>query len=572
MIKNGPPPTAQNNQWVAVDLEMMGLPENQLHRPKPECFGLATFTINGTAWVCKEPDEVKVALRNTDPGVLVFHNAPFDITHLRSIASVPDRKKVWDTLLIEKILYNGYYSSFGLEDLAARYLDISMDKSGQKAWAKAKDWNDVTEDMIQYAGDDGIITEQIAPLQKAKMDQNDVRVWTRIDRPAMWAVQAFRGFPIDLPKFQALTDHHIKQAEESIKKVSFNPLSWKQVMGHFEDTWHIKLASTDDEHLNELVKELDDPKKHKKVKEEQKDNIRKTVESILEARSYTKNASTYGTSFLDLIEYEQGVPVLHGSYNITGAMTGRMSCDSPNMQNIPARIGPMFRECFIPYPGEVLIVADYSSQEPRITADYSLDPILIQIFLDNLDIYIEMGYMVYGERFDKKDVRRKYMKDMFLGMCYGLSKYGLSEKYGWTLDESESLIKRTFQAFPTAKKYVDKSRKNRTHTLTKGGRKFHLNPYSSQVERHSLNAPIQGTASDQMKMSLASIYERWPVQLCQFGVVAVVHDEMVVSVPKQHAPILVEFIRNEMERTASSLCPSVPFKADVHICETWAEK
>lgn len=701
------PPITKPGDFVALDIEMIGLPEGRLHRPKPEGFGLLTITSSpDEVYVIMDRNIVQEALQRIDDAVWVFHNAMFDLVHLRSLCDVPDRKKIWDTHTIERIMFNGLYSAYGLDDLTARYLDKKLDKTLQKAWINLK--GEITNDLIQYAIQDGVVTLQIAQEQKKIISANDFKLWKEVDCPAMWALLAMRGFPLDVEAWRKTAEENLAISASADVALGFNPRSVNQVKAKFKELG-ITLTSTDDEALHAAIN---------KAKKSSKADVEQLVNLILESRQARKLSSTYGFDFLEHVEQQEGVSVIHGSYNLIGAETGRLcvagdtllsidlgyhsladvfiqdigyylkkykdieikthtgnwkrilnvfykgkekmykvvadngysrhfikctkghrflveydnfgyyvvwkslddlsigdeimmddlekfkiveiknvgvedvwdieveddhsyvahgfinhnSSKNPNMQNIPARGTSAFREMFIPYPGEVLIVSDYSSQEPRIAAGFANDPNMIEVFVNDKDIYIEMASRAFNETISKSDPRRKQMKSVILGMIYGLSKYGLSKRENMTVEDADELLKKVFSMFPASAKYMAEQRKKRNYVQTLLGRKTWLNPYSGQCERNALNAPVQGSASDQMKVALGMLYANWPRHLCKYGLVATVHDEVVCSVPESCAEEVAKFVSGTMVAAAESVCKNVPFKAEATICKTWAEK
>jgi len=242
------------------------------------------------------------------------------------------------------------------------------------------------------------------------------------------------------------------------------------------------------------------------------------------------------------------------------------------MQQIPIRDTPEFRECFVARPGHKLIIADYSAQEPRLSAYVSHDKQLIQWFKEDKDVYIELGKCIFGKTLTKKDPERQTMKSTVLGLTYGMSEYGLAEREGISKEEAAGLIADVLSILPDMAVYMEKQRRNKTKVTTPFGRKQWLNPYSDQVERNALNSPIQGGAADMMKKALASIHQNWDFD-CPFGVVGYIHDELVLDVPEELANDVARFVKEQMETVATDMVKGVlPFIADVSIGNTWAEK
>lgn len=552
------PPQLPDNCFVAVDVEMYHMNSKQLHRPNSGRFACLTICPNeNDVYILFEEKQVSKALEIIQNCVWTAHNSKFDITQLRRYANIPPRKKLWDTLIIERIMWGGYYDLFALEDLARRYLRIYMDKSLQSSF---ENMDFMSNQMVEYACKDSLVQRQIALKQKEIMDKNDWRIYSQVDLPAQWANLDYRGFPLDVEKWKALAKLNKHRQEEIDKELDFNPRSPIQVKEFLDKNGWKGLPSTGADVLEEWMRKKPDCE------------AARVSELVLKSRHYGKMASTYGMNFIeDFIEEVDGVSVIFADYDVNKAETGREASRNPNLQNIPARETSEFRECFIPYPSEKLLVADYSSQEPRISAFYSKDKRLIEIITQGKDIYTEQARDVFGIEIDKSDPRRSIMKDTFLGMTYGLSKYGLSKGHGISLDEADLLIKKTFNFFPQLARTMNTFAQNTRLVTTVWGRKCWLNPYSSQVANNARNSPIQGTAADMMKRAKAVIHEEWNWD-CPFGMVNMVHDELVLSVPERLAPEIGQWVSDIMAQVGEEMCKGIPFKADYKICDNWSEK
>lgn len=555
-IIQGIPSQIEKDCFVSLDTEWFGLNPKQLHRPTSGKFGCLTICPNDEdVYFIDNPELIKPALDNLKDCVWATQNGKFDIVQLRRHVDIRPRKKWWDTLYIEKIMYGGYYDTFGLEDLARRHLNIELDKSAQKSFEKATEWN---EELIRYACMDALITRQVAIEQRKQIDKKSFNIWTEIDRPFTWAVMDFRGFPINPDKIKELADRNTKRAEEIGATLPFNYKSPKQILDWARNR-KIKISATDEEELTEYsIKHPDNEES-------------KIFSAVLEARKLAKMSSTYGMNLIeDYMEYdEDGYPVIYPNINPNQAETGRTSSSDPNIQNQPNT--PEFRACYEAAPGHKLIIADYSGQEPRITAYVTQDKKLIQIFKENKDVYSEMFFEIFGKRIDKKCPERKKMKAVFLGMTYGLTEYGFSKKYDVMVEEAKELLRKSMATFPDVLRWQDKQYKQKKFVETVNGRRVWINPYSYQANNNKLNAPIQGTAADMMKKAIATMYETWCFDI-PFCVVAPVHDEVVLHAPEKLAEEIKTFTKDTLERVAEEMCPGIPFIADACIANNWSEK
>ena len=216
-------------------------------------------------------------------------------------------------------------------------------------------------------------------------------------------------------------------------------------------------------------------------------------------------------------------------------------------------------------------MADYSAQEPRILAYIYQDKKMIQIFQDRKGIYIEVADKVFDEQITKTDDRRRQMKDLVLGIAYGLTEYGLKRAENIPLEEAKFLLRSVHKFFPQASAWGEKQAQKRTYVTTIPGRKIWLNPYSWQADKNARNSPIQGTAAEMIKLSMIRIHREWEFD-CPYGIVAPIHDELILDVPAKPASQIAFFVKKIMVEEAEKMCPGVPFVVDAIIGDTWADE
>lgn len=561
-IIKGLPPKFPDGTWVAVDLEIAKAEKDKLHRPTTGEFACLT--------ICADPEivyyidhmtDVYGVLTNLSNCIWVMHNAKFDLTHLRRWADPNPCQKIWDTMVIDQIMWSGYYQGWSLADCARRYLDIYLDKSLQEKWEEVEPSN-IPEEFIEYACRDSSTTLRVAMEQKKIITKEQFHIWRDVELPVMWAVMDFRGFAVDIKAWRMLAERNKARAAEIDAKLPFNPRSYKVTREFLSKHGFQGIPSTGEDILETWIR------RHPKAEASEYASL------VLESRMYSKRSSTYGASWLDkYIEEEAGVPVIYGNYHIIGAETGRFSCSSPNMQNIPSRDTKEFRECFIARPNHQLIIADYSQQEIGIVAYISGDRSLIGMFNSGQDIYIAMAKMMYNKDIDKKDPLRSRMKSVVLGTNYGMSAQGLAKKEGITLEEAEDVLKRLARAFPQLISWMKTQQNLKVKTKTVIGRTTWLNPYSGQCDRNALNNPIQGTASDMLKKAVIRIHDEWALNFTfPYGIVAIIHDEIVLEVPETSARNVAKFVQKIMVEVADEMLPGMKFKASAAIGDNWSEK
>lgn len=302
------------------------------------------------------------------------------------------------------------------------------------------------------------------------------------------------------------------------------------------------------------------------------------VEKLLLFRELDKLRSTYVDALLKLVD-EDGR--LHGRMNQTGAATGRLSMERPNLQNIPARSeeGRAIRKAFVAEEGSTLLVADYSQIELRILAHLSQDPGLIDAFANDVDIHAATAARVNGVDPDgvTDDMRRR-SKMINFGLLYGMEAYGLAQRLDIERGEAQDLIDQYFNQFPEVKAYmagiVDEARNSGFTTTILGRRRYlpELNSGRSRDrqmgERMALNAPIQGSAADIIKKAMIDLDERLTEESLGGEMILQIHDELVLEVPLDEIDAVTALTVDTMESVASL---SVPLRVSFGTGPTLAE-
>lgn len=558
-IIHGAPMHLPDNTYVAIDTEFRKMNIKKMHRPHGQ-FALMTMCYDPSycVYYIDNTDDIQYALQGLDNCVWVMHNAKFDITQLRPYANIPPRTKLVDTMLMEKILWSGWYEHFDLQSCVRRYLNEHLDKTLQSAWEEAEV---ITPEMLEYACKDADATLRVWYEQKKHITKSDMQVYKEVDLPALWAVLDFQGFRVDREQWIELSIKHRQLSDEIDADLPINPRSPKQVVAWLRENGFKGLKSSAEGDIADAIRKYPNAYCVPRAK------------LILDSRGYRKLSSTYGASMIEdhAETLEDGSVVVYGDFNIIGAATGRMSASSPNLQNIPTRETQAFRECFIPKPGNKLVIGDYSQQEIFIMAFLSQDDNMIEICNSGRDIYIEMAKLIYKVDIDKKDPLRKQMKSIVLGTDYGMSKYGLAKRLDCGVLEAEILIDDFFRTFPKVRRWMDEQERLTKHTQTVMGRKAWLNPYNDKSKRNAYNNPIQGTAADMMKKAVGAMHKAWP-SLLEFGVVAIIHDEVVLDVPEENSKQVQEFVKYHMENTANEMLPHMRCRADILISDTWRKE
>lgn len=568
IIQETNPPIAKKGEWVSLDIEMFGMEERLLHRPTTGKFACLTVCLErdpDTVYITEMETGVPAYISSLFGGVHVFQNAKFDIMQLRRYAYYQPRKMIWDTMLIEQIMYSGYYNTFSLADLARRYLRIKMDKSARDLFATS---TEMTDELREYACNDTPTTLKIALEQKKILTPNDFKIWKLVERDFLFSLLDFKGFRINYDAWYTKGKRDEERA--TTLKASFgelNPDSPSQVREYLHTHGFKGIPNAQANTILEYIETFPEAK------------CVEIAKNILEYKEYSKPSSTYGLNWLHTYAEEEspGIWVVYGNYKQIGAETGRTACSDPNMQNIPN--DNEHRSLFIARPGNKLIIVDWSQQEPGISAYLSKDKNLLKANKAGDDIYIETANIFFGDKITKKDPRRKTMKSIFLGLSYGLSKWGLAARENISVEEAEALIERFFSIFSEFAGWAKKQRKIKKMVYTVLGRKVWLNPYTNQRERNALNAPHQGSGSDMMKLSINRIHNEWVDEVekrigCKYpyAVVAEVHDEFILDVPELYVDEIADWVRKVSIEVAEEMCPGVKFRVGIEIGDNWSAK
>ena len=282
------------------------------------------------------------------------------------------------------------------------------------------------------------------------------------------------------------------------------------------------------------------------------------IDKILELRGLRKLLSTYVNALPALVNPRTGR--IHTTYNQTVTATGRLSSTNPNLQNIPVRSddGKEIRRAFIPSDGNVFFSADYSQIELRLVADLSNDSTMLDAFANNEDIHAITAAKIYHEPLDKVtgDQRRK-AKTANFGILYGISAFGLSQRLNIPRSEAKMLIDGYFETFPKVKEYIEKSvahAREQGYVTTLFGRRRMLPDINSRnavvrsfSERNAVNAPIQGTAADVIKIAMIAIHRRFEQEGIKSRMILQVHDELNFDVIPSELEKVTQIVVAEME-------------------------
>lgn len=311
-------------------------------------------------------------------------------------------------------------------------------------------------------------------------------------------------------------------------------------------------------------------------------DVHPVVNLVLEHRTLSKLKSTYVDALPGMVNPDTGR--LHTSYNQTGTVTGRISSSDPNLQNIPIRteLGRHVRRAFVAEPGRKLIAADYSQVELRVMAHVSGDEGLLGAFARGEDIHASTAAAILGVPLEEVTPdQRRLAKSVNFGLSYGQTAYGLAQATGLTQPEAEDFIETYFERFPRVREYIERTktlaaRQGYVETLMRRRRYFpELQPdskasyYARQAaERMAINAPIQGTAADIIKIAMIRLHQAFREQSLRSRMILQVHDELIVEAPEEEiaatAPLMCDIMEDAFDLDA-------PLRADLKIGQNWEE-
>jgi DNA polymerase-1 len=432
----------------------------------------------------------------------------------------------------------------------------------------------------EYAAEDADITFSLSQIFKEELEKSEVKdLFYNVEMPLVRVLtdMEFEGVNLDveaLNSYAEVLKKDIAALEEKIYQMagrSFNIASPRQV----------------GEILFDVLKIDDKAKKTKSGQYSTGEDIlqklrnkHEIIPAILEYRGLKKLLNTYVEALPKLINPKTGK--LHTSYNQTVVVTGRLSSTNPNLQNIPIRdeAGREIRKAFTASDDEhIFLSADYSQVELRLMAHFSGDEHLINAFRNGEDIHKATAAKIFKVPLEEvdADMRRK-AKTANFGIIYGISAFGLAERLNIPRSEAKAIIDGYFENFPGVREFMDKSIKEareKGYVETLFGRRRYLPDINSRngvvrgvAERNAINAPIQGTAADIIKIAMVSIQKRFEEEGFSSKMILQVHDELNFNVHKNELDKVQEIVKKEME-TACEI--SVPLSVDMGTGRNWLE-
>ena len=517
----------------------------------------------------------------TNPAILkVGQNIKYDILVLGNYG-IEMSGPLFDTMVAHYVLQPELHH--GMDYLAEVYLNYQTIHIEELIGARGKGQGNMRDlspsQVYKYACEDADITLKLKNILEKELEEKNVSpLFYNIEMPLVpvLAYMERNGVRIDTQALKESSELYTAQMQEIEKEIhemadtQFNIASPKQV----------------GEVLFDKLKITEKAKKTKKgqyvTSEEVLESLRDkhpVVGKILDHRGLKKLLSTYIDALPTLINPATGR--IHTSFNQTVTATGRLSSSNPNLQNIPIRNenGKEIRKAFIPDDDCEFFSADYSQIELRIMAHLSGDDNMIDAFRSGQDIHTATAAKVYKIPLEEVTrEQRSKAKTANFGIIYGISAFGLAERMHVSLKEAKELIVGYFETYPQVKAYMDQSiqtAREKGYTETILQRRCYLPDINSRnaivrgyAERNAINAPIQGSAADIIKVAMINIYRRFQAEEIRSKMMIQVHDELNFSVCKEEKERVQQIVIEEMERAYAM---QVPLQADCGWGKNWLE-
>lgn len=548
-----------------------------------ELLGISFCWQAGKAYYLPYSEELGMKLKPIleNPAITkIGQNIKYDILVLKS-AGVEVGGALWDTMIMHYLINSD--ERHGMDYLSEKYLNYRpipiSDLIGKGT--KQLSMKDIElSRVVEYAAEDADVTYQLYEVLVKELRQLGMeKLYHEVEEPliSVLADMEFVGVKIN----QERLDVYASKLEEEIRGIETEICSFAE-----DDAININSPKQLGVLLFEKLKIVAKPKmtKTKQYKTDEEylsslTSLHPVVDLILRYRGLNKLLNTYVAALPKLINDKTGR--IHSSYNQAVTTTGRLSSTNPNLQNIPIRDekGREIRASFIAEEGFSILSADYSQVELRIMAHLSGDKSMIEAFNSGLDIHTATAAKIYKVSLDEvtSDMRRN-AKSANFGIIYGISTFGLSENLGISRKEAKSLIDGYFDSYPGVKEYMDKSvliAREKGYAETIYGRRRLLADINSgnrivvgYAERNAINAPIQGSAADIMKLAMSGMSLEIISRGLASRLIIQVHDEVVIEVSDNEREEVERLVVEQME---GAIKLSVPLTAECGVADNWLD-
>jgi DNA polymerase-1 len=510
----------------------------------------------------------------------IIHNVKFDYKVLKHKLGI-ELINIFDTFLAERILTCGIERKNSLKNVVEKYLNIRLDKEVVEEFISMKLSNfeqKISKEMLEYSAKDVQLLPLIYKKQKWELQNSELMNLAKLEFEVCQVVSEMelKGIYVDINSWRKIIEFcEIKKQETEDRihnllidegfasglfgTLSLNLNSTKTLKEIFSKLG-ITITSTGDADLAQIEHPL--------------------ANLLRDYRKYEKQISSFGESFLQLVRKETNR--VHPNFQQIGADTGRFSCSSPNLQQIPAE--EEYRKCFSAPAGRKIIACDYSQQELRLLASLSGDQKFIKFYEDGVDLHTATASMMFNIPMEKveKDTHRKVAKTINFGLAYGQGAKKLGLTIGVDEQEAINMINKYFSQFTFIRDWLENAAKEAQslgYSKTLLGRKRFYNiptesnpdykQLMSAIGRQGKNTPIQGSGVDMIKLALVKIHNRLKEENLDAFLINVVHDEIIVEASEQDAEKAAMIVKLAMEEAGRQLAPNVPIVAEEGIGEYW---
>ncbi len=503
----------------------------------------------------------------------IAHNAKFDTKWVRHHLGT-EVGGIYDTYLASILISAGEGERrHGLADVVQYFLGRTLDKSEQ-----VSDWGaaELSHSQVEYAAKDAAIMPEVREKLEERITADGLTDVLRLENECVMPIaeMELNGFYLDRERWQEQLDKVRvlqKRAGDELQDMLAAGVAQASLFGRTEINLDSQAQVTD------ALLNLGVPMPNTTRAWELQPLAEKypVVAKLLEYRSVAKAAQSFGDNILEFIEPKTGR--IHADFRQIGAPTGRFSCSSPNLQQIPHEAE--YRRCFRAPDGRKLVIADYSQIELRILADFSEDQKFIDAFESGQDFHSATAAQVFG--IDAADVtpdQRSFAKRLNFGVVYGIGASRFASMTGLTQAEAENTLRKYFATYPRMDDWLRSQARNiitERQTRTKSGRlakfTFDENDRASvgAAQRFAKNMPIQGTSADILKRALRLLHD--DLRGSSGKLVNIVHDEIVVECDAAEAETISGKLESAMLRAGRDFVKKVPVKVDAHIADDWTK-
>lgn len=574
----------RTKQILSLDTET-----TSTHAIEAELVGLSFSVAENQAWYVAISPNREEALKTVsifkplyeDSNILkIGQNIKYDMEVLRNYG-VELRGKIFDTMIAHYVIQPELHH--GMDYMAEVYLNYQTIHIEQLIGPKGKNQKSMRDiapkDVYEYACEDADVTLKLYHVLAPKLRETGCE-------------RLFND--IEMPLVPVLADMEAQGVRLDTNALADTSRTFGERMRHYEqriyeeagEQFNISSPKQVGEILFGKLKLVDNPKRTKTGQYVTNEEVLQSlgakhpiVADILAYRGLKKLLGTYVDALPKLVNKQTGH--IHTSFNQAITATGRLSSSDPNLQNIPVRDddGKEIRKCFIPEPGCLFFSADYSQIELRIMAHLSGDENMIEAFREGVDIHRATAAKIWHKPLDEvSDTQRKQAKQANFGIIYGITAFGLAQRMGIPNGEARDLIADYFKTFPKVREYMEEAKRQareKGYVETLFGRRRYLPDINSRnatvrgfAERNAINAPIQGSEADIIKLAMTKIHARFEEEGIQSKMILQVHDELNFSVYPEEKEKVEKIVVEEMQ---NAYALAVPLIADTGWGKNWLE-